>query len=117
MSSRLKYSKVFIMFAFAVSTRLYRIALAFAPLEDSISTKFLRLCSVEHNRKNWLFSSSPKGAAASAMVYTMVEMAKANGLNTYKYLTYLLSQRPNDQMSEEQLEQLAPWSETVKANC
>lgn len=41
-SSRLKYSKVFIMFAFAVSTRLYRIALAFAPLEDSISTKFFR---------------------------------------------------------------------------
>ncbi|WP_243105308.1 hypothetical protein [Blautia obeum] len=38
----MKYSKVFIMFAFAVSTRLYRMALAFAPLEDSIITKFLR---------------------------------------------------------------------------
>ena len=37
-----KNSKVFIMFAFAVSTRLYRIALAFAPLEDSIITKFFR---------------------------------------------------------------------------
>ena len=47
----------------------------------------------------------------------MVEMAKANDLNTYKYLTYLLSQRPNDKMSDEQLEQLAPWSETAKANC
>ena len=33
--------------------------------------------------------------------------AKTNNLNTYKYLTYLLSQRPNDKMSEEQLEQLA----------
>ena len=42
-SSRLKYSKEFIMFAFAVAARLYRIALAFAPLEDSISMKFLRL--------------------------------------------------------------------------
>ena len=41
-SSGLKYSKVFIMFAFAVSTRLYRIALAFAPLENSIITKFFR---------------------------------------------------------------------------
>ena len=68
-------------------------------------------------RKNWLFSASPKGATASAIVYTMVEMAKANELNTYKYLTYLLSQRPNDKMSDEQLEQLAPWSETAKANC
>ena len=47
----------------------------------------------------------------------MVEMAKANDLNTYKYLTYLLSQRPNDKMSDEQLEQLAPWSETAKVNC
>ena len=68
-------------------------------------------------RRNWLFSASPKGAASSAIVYTMVEMAKANDLNTYKYLTYLLSQRPDDKMSDEQLEQLAPWSETAKANC
>ena len=68
-------------------------------------------------RKNWLFSASPKGATASSIVYTMVEMAKANDLNTYKYLAYLLSQRPNDKMSDEQLEQLAPWSETVNANC
>ena len=68
-------------------------------------------------RKNWLFSASPKGAASSAIVYTMVEMAKANNLNTYKYLTYLLSQRPDAKMSDEQLEQLAPWSETAKANC
>ena len=28
-----------------------------------------------------------------------------------------LSQRPNDKMSDEQLEQLAPWSETAKVNC
>ena len=40
-----------------------------------------------------------------------------NDLNTYKYLTYLLSQRPDAKMSDEQLEQLAPWSETAKANC
>ena len=32
----------------------------------------------------------------------MVEMAKANDLNTYKYLTYLLSQRPDAKMSDEQ---------------
>ena len=49
-----------------------------------------------------------------AKLYTMVEMAKANDLNTYKYLTYLLSQQPNDKMSDEQLEQLAPWSSLRK---
>lgn len=48
------------------------------------------------------------------MVYTMVEMAKANELNIYKYLTYLLAQRPNKSMSDEQLEQLAPRSEAAK---
>ena len=42
MRSRLKYSKVFSPFTLAVSTRLYRTAMAFAPLEDSIKTKFFR---------------------------------------------------------------------------
>ena len=84
-------------------------------LSNNLSENAIRPFTV--GRKNWLFSASPKGATASSIVYTMVEMAKANDLNTYKYLAYLLSQRPNDKMSDEQLEQLAPWSETVKANC
>ena len=81
-------------------------------LSNNLSENAIRPFTV--GRKNWLFSASPKGAASSAIVYTMVEMAKANDLNTYKYLTYLLSQRPDDKMSDEQLEQLAPWSETAK---
>ena len=84
-------------------------------LSNNLSENAIRPFTV--GRKNWLFSASPKGATASAIVYTMVEMAKANDLNTYKYLTYLLSQRPDDKMSDEQLEQLAPWSETAKTNC
>ena len=84
-------------------------------LSNNLSENAIRPFTV--GRKNWLFSASPKGAASSAIVYTMVEMAKANDLNTYKYLTYLLSQRPDDKMSAEQLEQLAPWSETAKTNC
>lgn len=68
-------------------------------------------------RKNWLFSATPKGATASALVYTMVEMAKANDLNIYKYLTYLLEHRPSKEMSDDQLETLTPWSENVQAAC
>ena len=45
----------------------------------------------------------------------MVEMAKANGVNVYHYLTYLLEKRPNDRMSDKEFEQLAPWNEEVKA--
>ena len=66
-------------------------------------------------RKNWLFCDTPNGAQASAIVYTMVEMAKANGVNVYHYLTYLLEKVPNDRMSDDELELLAPWNETVKA--
>ena len=68
-------------------------------------------------RKNWLFSDTPKGATASAIVYTMVEMAKANGLNIYKYLNYLLDHRPSTDMTDEQLDQLAPWSKDVIDSC
>ena len=48
-------------------------------------------------------------------MYTMVEMAKANGVNVYHYLTYLLEKLPDDWMSDDELELLAPWNETVKA--
>lgn len=68
-------------------------------------------------RKNWLFSATPKGATASALVYTMVEMAKSNELNIYKYLTYLLEQRPSEDMSDEQLEELTLWSKEVQNVC
>ena len=55
-------------------------------------------------RKNWLFCDTPNGAQASAIVYTMVEMAKANGVNVYHYLTYLLEKLPDDRMSDDELE-------------
>ena len=41
-------------------------------------------------RKNWLFSNTPKGADASAAVYSIVETAKANGLRPFPYLKLLL---------------------------
>lgn len=65
-------------------------------------------------RKNWLFCDTPNGAQASALVYSMVEMAKANGVKVYHYLTYLLEKMPSDRMSDEELELLAPWNENVK---
>lgn len=64
-------------------------------------------------RKNWLFSVTPKGADSSAVIYSIVESAKANGLNIYEYLKYLLEQRPSKTMSEEDLEKLAPWNEDI----
>ena len=82
-------------------------------LSNNLSENAIRPFTV--GRKNWLFCDTPNGAQASAIVYTMVEMAKANGVNVYHYLTYLLEKLPDDRMSDDDLELLAPWNETVKA--
>lgn len=70
-------------------------------------------------RRNWLFSGSPEGAAASAAVYSIVETAKANGLNPYEYLRYILKFMPGLSFNEEPefLEDLLPWSPDVQAFC
>jgi transposase len=45
-------------------------------------------------RKNWLFSYSPSGARASATLYSLIESAKANGLEPRAYLAYLFERLP-----------------------
>ena len=70
-------------------------------------------------RKNWLFCDTPKGADASAIVYTVVETAKANGLEPYHYLKLLLTELPylGKTPSQEDLMQFLPWSKTMQAAC
>jgi hypothetical protein len=69
-------------------------------------------------RKNFLFSKSPKGATASAIVYSVIETAKANGLNPFFYLTYLFEKLPNiDTGNMEQLDELLPWSKAIPDEC
>ncbi len=60
-------------------------------------------------RKNWLFSDTPNGANASALVYSLVETAKANRIDVYYYLKYLLLRTPTAQTPDEELEKLCPW--------
>jgi transposase len=60
-------------------------------------------------RKNWIFSASQNGAKASAMMYSIIETAKANGLEPYQYLKYLFEQLPMAN-SLEDYEQLLPWN-------
>jgi hypothetical protein len=45
-------------------------------------------------RKNWLFSGNPDGAAASATLYSLIETAKACGLEPYRYLRHLFERLP-----------------------
>ena len=60
-------------------------------------------------RKNWLSSDTPNGANASALVYSLVETAKANRIDVYYYLKYLLLRTPTAQTPDEELEKLCPW--------
>jgi hypothetical protein len=68
-------------------------------------------------QKNWLFSDSPEGANANSLYLTIVEMAKAYDLDLYEYLNFLFEHRPNKDMSDDELEMLAPWNERVKELC
>jgi transposase len=58
-------------------------------------------------RKNFLFAGSPRGADASATLYTLVETAKANGLEPWTYLNYLFEKLPAAK-SEQALQVLLP---------
>ena len=58
-------------------------------------------------RRNWIFSGGPRGAHASAFMYTLVESAKANGLEPKAYLTMLFEQLPHA-TNREQLRSLLP---------
>ena len=49
-------------------------------------------------RKNWLFANTPGGAQASSVIYSLIETAKENGLDPYRYLLWLLQNAP--QLSE-----------------
>jgi transposase len=59
-------------------------------------------------RKNWMFSQTADGANASAALYSVVETAKANGLNPYAYLKLLFTEIP--QRSPETLDPPLPWN-------
>ncbi|MBS3809797.1 MAG: IS66 family transposase [Desulfobacterales bacterium] len=59
-------------------------------------------------RKNWMFSGTPEGAAASAALYSLIETARANNLEPYSYLRYIFGKLPLAE-SLEDFEALLPW--------
>ncbi len=84
-------------------------------LSNNLSENSIRPVTV--GRKNWLFSDTPDGAKANALYLTLVEMAKAYNINLYEYIKYILEQRPNKDMSDDELSKLAPWDEQVQEKC
>ena len=70
-------------------------------------------------RKNWLFCDTPKGAQASAAVYSILETCKANGIDPEKYFNYVFSRLPNEEWPQRDttLEKYLPWAPEIQKEC
>ncbi|MFD1405955.1 IS66 family transposase [Robinsoniella peoriensis] len=68
-------------------------------------------------RKASLFHASVAGANASAILYSLVETAKANNLNVFQYIYTLLLYMPGYKNGPDGIEQLLPWSDFIKEHC
>ena len=73
------------------------------------------------DRKNFLFANTPNGAQGSAVIFSLIETAKANGLDPYRYLVYVLSTAPglaaeDPDWAEKLLPEHAPGSCRIKRN-
>lgn len=66
-------------------------------------------------RKNWLFSDTQAGAHASANLYSLIETAKANGVEPHAYLTWLYTQLPHATRVEH-FEGMLPWNVKAELN-
>ena len=69
-------------------------------------------------RKNWLFSDTPAGARASAVIYSIVETAKANNLASRDYIQFLFENLPDMEIQThpERLDQILPWGKLIQEN-
>ena len=67
-------------------------------------------------RKNWLFCDTQAGANASVIIFTVLETAKANGLNPEAYLNHLLTVLPERFAADPQavVDDLLPWTEEMQ---
>lgn len=77
------------------------------PIDNNAAENAIRPFVI--GRKNWLFSASQQGATASANLYSLIETAKANGLESYTYLKTIFTELPNAK-TVEQIESLLPWN-------
>ena len=67
-------------------------------------------------RKGWLFSDTPEGAEATAVVYSLMETAKANNLRLEDYIQHLLSILPERFSADPEavVDDLLPWTDNMQ---
>mgnify|MGYP002763377634 FL=1 len=84
------------------------------PISNNLAENAIRPFTL--GRKNWLFCDTTKGAEASAIVYSLVESAKANGVEPFAYLQHVLVELPylGKNQSHEELESFMPWAPYIQ---
>ena len=91
---------------------------AIIPLDNNDAERSIKkFCVGKHS---WHIIDSKKGAKASAILYSIAETAKANGLNPFEYFKFLMEQLkeyPRNDVPEEELKKLMPWSEMLPDCC
>jgi transposase len=87
------------------------------PLSNNLSEIAVKPVAI--TRKNSLFSDSPEGAEASAIIFSIVNTAAANNLDAYKYLEYLFRKLPNTDFASDAsvLDEYLPWADKVQIEC
>ena len=87
------------------------------PISNNLAENAIRPFTL--GRKNWLFCDTTKGAEASAIVYSLVESAKANGVEPFAYLQRVLVELPHlgKSPSHEELEAFMPWAPDIQEDC
>ena len=87
------------------------------PLDNNPAERAIRPFCV--GKKNWVLIDTINGARASAVLYSIVETAKANDLKPYNYFKHLLTEIPKhmDDTDLEFLEELLPWSGHLPDDC
>ncbi|MFG0927349.1 IS66 family transposase, partial [Pseudomonas sp. CJQ_8] len=77
------------------------------PIDNNLAERAIKPFVI--GRKAWLFSDTPKGATASAQIYSLVETAKVNGQEPYTWLRHVLERLPYAS-SVSDYEALLPWN-------
>ena len=77
-------------------------------IDNNVAENHVRPIAV--GRKNWLFAKSTNGAKALVNWYSIIETAKMNNVDPYKYLTHILTQIPIYRYENKPLEDLLPWN-------
>ena len=87
------------------------------PMDNNFAEQAIRPFTIGH--KNFVLIESSNGARASAMLYSLVETAKANNLRVYEYLEYVLTEQAKHQDDTDRafLTDLLPWSEAAQQKC